>query len=112
MEENHNTHGEVIGGELTEAIPESVMRGTREFIKETPEGMTPVGEYTFKLEDGSNQKEQIPLNEIEDIQTDETGKYIVFRNKLVENKKVIVPMVITGAALLAIYASRRYSNKK
>ena len=112
MEVNHNTHGEVIGGELTDAIPESVMDGTKKFIEGTPEGMTPVGEYTFKLEDGSTQKEQIPLEEIEDIQKDETGKFKVFRSKIIENKKVKVPMVITGATLLAIYASRRYSNKK
>jgi hypothetical protein len=111
MEQDHNIHGEVIGGELTNAIPESVMGGMGRFIEETPEGMTPVGEYTVKLEDGSTQKEQIDLEEILDVKPDETGKYKVFRSKIVENKKVIIPMVITGAALLAIYASRRYNKK-
>lgn len=113
MEIDHdqrNLHGEVIGTELTEVMSESVLAGLGEFSDDTPPGMTPV---TLYKEEEGNKKITIPIDEIEGIsKSDEPGKFNLLRSSIVDNKKVIVPIIITGAALMALYASRKYKNKK
>jgi hypothetical protein len=112
MNEQEQFHGEVIGGELREAIPDRIITGLSEFSKDTPEGMKPVMEIKLKAEDGTVEKEQISVEDVEGVEaTEEPGKYNLLRSKIIDNKKVIIPIALSGAALLALYASRRYKRK-
>ena len=113
MGEREEFHGEVIGDELKDAIPERVITGLSEFVRDAPDGMDPVMELRYKAEDGTTEKEEIPVGDVEGVEpTDEPGKYSLLRSKVVDNKKVIVPILVSGAALLALYASRRYKKNK